>query len=379
MTSRQAWIAGFLLFLVIGLALYALRANAIAVFLYLLVFALILTLKSRGRLQNFGLAATSVLTVLSAAEMAAMLREPRLVSATSNLDGSAGALAGHRPIVGWGPTAAGRYRVKHFLNGKLVYDAVYTIDRDLLRKVDSGSGAGGVAFLGDSFIFGEGLDDSDTLPQQFANLEGRKSPVYNLGYSAYSPAQALAEMQAALYDKQLKNSRLFVEFLAPWQAERVSCKAPFAVDAPRYAQDGGQVVRQGTCPRVPESPLSYFAIYRFAQSVVPVVRYSDIAIFLAVMREVIHLAHEKYKVPIVVYYLRAPLYLRWLPDWNDDKIMQNLRAAGAEVLEYDFPRGPKFRIDGDGHPTRLANTNCARKLFDSLREKFPHVETAVAR
>ncbi len=378
MKSRLAWIAGFLLFLVTGIALYVLQANAIVVFLYLLAFALVLTIGSGGRLQNFALAATSVLAILSIAEIVTKLREPHLVSSTTNLDKSSGELVGHRPILGWGPTAAGRYRVKHILNDKLLYDAVYTIDRDLLRKVDSGGAGEGIAFLGDSYVFGEGIRDNDTLPQQFADLEGRKAPVYNLGFSAYSPAQALAEIRAGLYDEKLKNSRLIVEFVAPWEAERVSCKATFVVNAPRYVQIDGQIVQQGICGHVPPSPLTYFSIFRFIQSSMPVVRDSDIAIFTSVTQAVIHLVREKYKVPIVIYYLRAPGYLRGLYDWNDDKIMQSLRAAGAEVLEYDFPQGPEYRIDGDGHPTRLENTNRARKLFDFLREKFPDIETTAA-
>lgn len=374
MKSKLSWIVSFLLFVAIGVVLYAARTNAIFVFLYLLAIAVFFIVKTRGLIQNLILVAASLLVALCFLEIFAVFQASPPVSTTTNLDKSPGALVGHRQILGWGPTAPGRYQVRRVLNGKLIYNVVYTIDHDLFRKVDADDKGKGLVFLGDSFIFGEGVEDGDTLPQQFANLEGRKAPVYNLGFSAYSPAQALAGMRAGLYDKQFLNSRLVVEFMAPWQAERVSCKAAYVTDAPRFIEIDGQVVQKGTCRHPSAKPLDYFAGYRFVQSIVPVVRDDDIAIFVSVTKEVIRLARQKYNVPIVIYYLRDPAYLRWLHDWNDDKIVQSLRAAGASVIDYGFPRGPKYRIVGDGHPTHFENANAAAKLLDFLRKNYPNIE-----
>jgi hypothetical protein len=373
LAPELAWGGGLSLFIVTGVILYALRADDIALFIYLLVFTIALTATARGSLQNFGLTATVVLAFFLIATTIIAAREPRLVSTAYSLDNPRGDLFGRRPIVGWGVTAPGRYRSKHVINGRLIYDAIYTINDALLRKVDSGVSGKGTAFVGDSFIFGDGLQDGETLPQQFADLEGRKAPVYNLGFSAYSPAQALAEMRAGLYDTQLKNSRVIVEFVAPWQAERVTCKSPFVLDAPRFLKVDGNVVQKGRCP---SSPLNYFSIYRYLQSFVPVVTDNDIDIFTAVTQAVVRLAREKYKVPVVIYYLRVPKYFNRLHDWNDDKVLNSLRAVGAEILEYDIPPDPKYRIRGDGHPTRFENALCARKLIDFLRKKYPDIETA---
>jgi hypothetical protein len=374
--SRLAWPAGLLLFIVIGLALYARQAGDIAVSVYLLVFAIALTIKSRGFLQNVALTVTTILAVFLIATIVITLREPHLVSTVTKLDKPEGSLYARKPIVGWGPGAPGHYRSKHVLNGKLVYDATYTINQDLMRKVDDGANDKGAAFIGDSYVFGEGLEDNETLPQYFADLEGRKAPVYNFGVSAYSPAQALAAMRAGLYDDKLKNSRVIVEFIAPWEADRVVCKATFVAGAPRFFKSDGGVVQQGTCPKYVPSRLRYFAIYRYVQSIMSIVTDGDIDIFTAITQQVIHLAREKYKVPIVIYYLRAPGYLRRLRDWNDDKIINSLRAAGAEVLEYDFPSAPKYSISGDGHPSGLENSLVAHKLIDFLRKKFPDIEPA---
>ena len=354
--------------------------NPIAVFVFLLVLAIFLTVKGRGRIQNFGVAGTSILAVLSLCEVAATIWEPPHPSRTiADLNKSGGKLIDHRPVVGWGPTAPGRYESRQFLDGKLIYDATYTIGSDLLRKVDSGSDGKGVAFLGDSVIFGEGIQDGDTLPQQFADLEGRASPVYNLGFSAYSPAQALAEMRAGLYDKDLSNSRLIVEFVAPWHADRVSCKVSWVEGAPRFLSINGRIVQTGTCQPT-ASPLSYFAMFRlFRPPTMTTVTDRDVALLTAITEQVIRLAREKYHVPIVIFYKREPAYLSPVRGWTDDKIMQVLRDAGAEVLEYVVPPGAQYRIAGDGHPTRLTNTLCARKLYDFVREQFPDIETTAAR
>ena len=59
------------------------------------------------------------------------------------------------------------------LTGKTVFDVTYTILPDRTRATPPAPvGADTYIFLGDSFMFGEGLADDDTLPSQFAREAG---------------------------------------------------------------------------------------------------------------------------------------------------------------------------------------------------------------
>ncbi|WP_129396385.1 SGNH/GDSL hydrolase family protein [Methylovirgula ligni] len=310
-------------------------------------------------------------------ETAALVAEPKSETTKRDISDAKRSLDGRQTILGWRPAREGRYRAVKTLNGRVVYDVIYTIDNNLLRKTHAASSGAGIAFLGDSYVFGEGLNDAQTLPQQFADLEGRAYPIYNLGFSAYNVSQALIEMQTGMFDGLLNRSRLLVEFIAPWQAERTSCKASFVTGAPRYVDRDGKIELQGVChPAV--SPWTYFAAYRvFVAPRLSIVRDSDIDIFVDVARATVQLAREKYKKPILVYYLRNPGYLKRLETWNDDKIVKALESAGATVLDYGIDNeygDPRYEITGDGHPTGLANKIRAERLFTFLKKNFPDIE-----
>ena len=85
-------------------------------------------------------------------------------------------------------------------SGASIYKAEYTIDSNLLRETLSAETGPTIAFFGDSFTFGEGVNDAETLPQAFADLLGRRERVLNLGFSGYGPHQFLAELQTGRFD-----------------------------------------------------------------------------------------------------------------------------------------------------------------------------------
>jgi hypothetical protein len=352
------------------LFIYVTAASAIFLLGFLFVVALVGTVFFRDEVQNLFLAATVLFLALLVAEATAMMFERHEFRTERNF-------AGPRLIVGWGPLHPGRFRAQRTVNGKAIYDVFYTFDDRLLRKTHSGSSGDGIAFFGDSFIFGEGIEDSQTLPQQFADLEGRRYPVYNLAYLAYNPAQALAEMQTGVFDDLLAKSGVFVEFVAPWHAGRTTCKDYFVRLAPSYVIAGDRVLFQGYCePRI--SPLTYFSTYRtFFQPRFWIITDNDVATLVQVTEETIRMAAEKYKKPIVIYYLRNPGFLRRL-HWTDDQIMDEFRSAGAKVLDYALDDDSRYSIPNDGHPSPLANRVRANRLLTFLQHEFPQFGTAEA-
>ena len=90
------------------------------------------------------------------------------------------------------------------------------------------------------FTFGEGLQDSETLPQTFSDLENQRLRILNFGISGYGPQQFLRAMETGIF-RRLRNSRLIVLLTAPWHAERTSCLNPSMMRSPRYIMKDGQV------------------------------------------------------------------------------------------------------------------------------------------
>jgi hypothetical protein len=292
-----------------------------------------------------------------------------------------------QPDIGWGPQHPGRFHSEKtdLKSGVSIYKADYTIDSNLLRETRSLETGPTIVFFGDSYTFGEGLNDADTLPQAFADLQGRKQRVLNLGFGGYGPPQFLAELQTGRFDGAIgAQPRLFIFMTAAWHAERTACKPFWTVDGPRYALENGQVALKGACYeglslRVREW-LEDMASYRlFVAPYLQRATHGDVELYLRVLLAAVNLAKEKYGVATFIPYIRADGYLKGT-GFSDDEIVQRLRDGGAIIvdvsLEKEEAAGAKLRIRGDGHPTPLANRLRASLLKDYIENRMPGILVA---
>jgi hypothetical protein len=341
------------------------------VHLILAVAAAIYVAAVAERLRNAAVVVTSVLLCLAAIEAYAVIEYPRPINIhTPDL------FAPQRAVLGWGSRHPGIFHHTGVdaKTGRRLVDVDYTIDEHLNRKVDSAPDGPAVAFFGDSFTFGWGLPDADTLPQNFADLTGRVIRVTNLGFPGYGPQQFLRALETGLHDGLLQPSRLFVFQTAAWHAERSSCIVWFVKHAPRYRLNGGRLELAGSCRWW--SALNRFlfaasATYRaFIAPLVERVRPSDIELYLAIIERAAELAREKYGVPTAILYIPDPDYAE-RAGISDAEIMRRLRDDGLIVIDgaldpSAFP-GQPLLIPGDGHPTAVANRARALLVRDTLQ------------
>jgi hypothetical protein len=274
--------------------------------------------------------------------------------------------ADSRPILGWGPISPGSFNAKKIdpKTGMVIYDTTYTIGEHLLRKTSSAESGPTVAFFGDSFMFGEGLPDTETLPQLFSDRTDRKFRVLNFAFSGYGPQQFLRALETRMYDDLLGDARLFVFETAPWHAERTACSPPFTLRAPRYVLKDGVPVYVGACAegltRVAREILGHSAAYRaLVQPTQGTPSRADVDLYIAIIGRAARLAREQYNVPTLVLYLPYTTAYLEASGYTNDEIMQKLREGGAEVISgwfnpADYPE-LTIAIPGDGHPTGAAN------------------------
>ncbi|MGB8899117.1 MAG: SGNH/GDSL hydrolase family protein [Methylocella sp.] len=286
-----------------------------------------------------------------------------------------------QPVIGWGPEHAGRFHHEKTdpKSGVPIYRVDYTIDSNLLRETHSAETGPTIVFFGDSFTFGSGLNDADTLPQLFADLLGRKQRVLNLGFPGYSPQQFLAELQTGHFDTVIgAQPRLFIFMTTAWHAERTACKAYVRGDAPRYALENGQVALKGVCYeglslRVREW-LENTASYRlFIEPYLQKVTHEYVELYIRILLAAVNLAKEKYGVATLIPYLPAYSYLEGT-GFSDNEIVQRLRDGGATVVDVSLAKeeaaGAKLVIEGDGHPTPLANRLRAVMLKNYVEQQM---------
>jgi hypothetical protein len=350
--------------------------RALEVFLIFVFLAYLATL-ARARLRDSLVVVSSLLLGLSAFEALAV----RLEKTSFPVQGKGFSVS--VPELGWGPARPGIYpaRKSNPQTGAVIYDVKYTIDDALLRKTISQEDGPTIAFFGDSFTFGEGVNDGETMPQAFADLTGRKVRVLNLGFPGYGPQQFLRALELGTFDTLLgPKPNVFVFLTAPWHAERTACKPPWMMRAPRYRLENGRVTFDGTCTGTPSRLLKEFfentALYRVA--IAPYrqrIDQADTELYVKVLLAAVNLAKEKYGAATVIPYLPAgDEYLRGT-GFSDAAIIDRLTDGGAIVIDASLAKeaaeGATIEIPGDGHPSPFANHARAQAIKDYFDQKQP--------
>jgi hypothetical protein len=338
----------------------------------------------RGKLRNGLVVLASLAFGLSMIEATATILETKELYVETN------GFSVRQPVVGWGPEHPGHFHAEKTdpKSGVPIYSADYTIDSNLLRETRSAETGPTIAFFGDSWTFGVGLNDADTLPQAFADLLGRKQRVLNLGFPGYGPQQFLAEMQAARFDGVIgAQPRLFIFLTVSWQVARTACKPLWVAWAPRYALENGQVALKGLCYEGVSlrmrKRLEDMASYRlFIEPYLQKATHEDVELYIRIVLAAVNLAKEKYGVATLIP------YIRYIPEngylkrtgFSDDEIVQRLRDGGAMVVDVPLATeeaaGAKLSIEGDGHPTPLANRLRASLLEDYIEYRMPGILVA---
>lgn len=213
-------------------------------------------------------------------------------------------------VLGYALNGSIRVHSRRYFKQELIYDVIYTINSDGLRIVPptrEGQHKGCVVFLGDSFTFGDGVNDDETFPYQVGlKTEGQYS-IYNFAMSGYGAHQMLALLQSGRIDRVLRCSPTqFVYWAIPSHVERTAGLVPWDRHGPRFELDAnGNAVLAGhyddpphllgvTLPRWIDFSLEHSFIWQRSfgtwRAVVP----SDVELFVAVVAAAARVIKERY-------------------------------------------------------------------------------------
>ena len=282
------------------------------------------------------------------------------------------------PIVGYRPRPDSTVHVEARYGDELVFRQLYTIEPSGARATPrSGSEGPTYLFMGDSFIFGEGLSDAETLRAQFAARLHNPAHVVNLGVLGYAPNHLVRALETGLYDAHA-NGKVAAVFtwISPVQLPRVTGDASWLGSSPRYVIDeAGQLRHTGTFTahrlRNPLAGLSYLARSHFAlvaRTAEPALEAERARLFVALIARLRDLVRARYDAPLVLLY-----------DWPDtDRPGQNdlqylpvfraLSALDIPMVPVRKVMGPvqqwsEFVIPHDAHPNARLTSGLADELI----------------
>ncbi|MGA8151698.1 MAG: hypothetical protein WB952_12160 [Terriglobales bacterium] len=265
------------------------------------------------------------------------------------------------------------------------YDVTYSVGRDGLRVAPPWKPAdlaGTVLFFGDSFAYGEGLQDTETLPYQVGVQSGGRYRTFNFAFHGYGPNHMLAALEHGVVQRIADTNPQYAIYVAiPAQVWRVAGKVSYGQHSPRYLlKADGSVVRAGDFEGLhplDKGATSFVkqcrksAIYRRFVGPYPRVSDHDIALYFAIVLRSKNLLETEY--PGLQFHVilwpelpqpGQPVYDELLAGFTRLGIKVHL---ASEILP-DYRTNPtKYYLNpADRHPNARANRILAEYVLTKI-------------
>jgi len=289
------------------------------------------------------------------------------------------------PVLGYRLAPSTTVMMTATFERRILYRVMYTIGAGGSRLTPAATeDADDVIFLGDSFVFGEGLADGDTLPAQFAEAAQFKVATANLAVPGYGPNHLVRALETGrLTPFAAKRVRAVITWIIPNHLDRVIGEALWLNDAPAYALDShgglhfeGRFGEQQSLARATRWLRLRLEFMKLLGQRPRQTQSADL--FVALMVRLKELIKQESDVRFIVLY-----------SWPDGQpgaaegdmllvnTLERLRQQGIELLsvnELTVGLNPKdVSIPHDGHPTatvtRLAAQALKRRLLPDLPVK----------
>lgn len=274
-------------------------------------------------------------------------------------------------VLGYRPRPDTTVDVTATFGDELVFKKTYRVEATGERRTPGSSAQGPTwLFMGDSYVFGEGLSDEETLPARFAAGLQSKAHVVNLGVLGYSPAHLVRAMETGTYDKYVKGKVAgVVTWITRLHLPRLNGDGGWLGSSPRYEFDeAGKVRFTGSFNEYrlfhPLAGAEYLArtnLASVARAVGERLEHQQVPLYLALLARLRDQVRERYNAPLILIY-----------DWPEEvsygqqdtyymPYMKDFRALGVPMVSVrkiigPFQEWPNFFIPHDGHPNaRLAD------------------------
>jgi hypothetical protein len=233
--------------------------------------------------------------------------------------------------------------------------------------------------MGDSFVFGQGLEDSQNLSAQFARANDLKVRTVNFSAPGWGPNHLVRAFEAGFLDRFAGDKvKAVVTWIIPDHLSRVTGDGGWLGASPRYVLEDGKLEFTGSFTHHrwmnPLAGLRYHAGQHFAFVNAIGMRQhqaEQMELFDALMLRLQALAKEKFNAPLIVVY-------SW-PDENSGSsygtgdeqpllvaLLARLREQGIPLLSVDRLThdmdDARLALPHDGHPTAFVNELIAGEL-----------------
>jgi len=275
-------------------------------------------------------------------------------------------------VLGFGPALDFVNRSVLERDGRTIYDVKYTIDPSGLRIAppEASEVVGTVLFFGDSFTFGEGVADTETLPYRLGAITAGRYRVRNFAFQGYGPHQMLSELEHGLVRRLVEpRGKVTAIYQAiPDHVRRSAGLAFYDTHGPRYVLgDDGRAHFSG---HFDDGGFSVFLrklfVYQRLNNVRTEVGAPEVELFGAIVSQSSEILAREYGADFHVLYWDMP------KDPHTAAVADALRRRGLDVrpMSTILPGYPasegEYTLAGDGHPTPRAHALIAEYVARSI-------------
>ncbi|MCP4642661.1 MAG: SGNH/GDSL hydrolase family protein [bacterium] len=264
---------------------------------------------------------------------------------------------------------------------EVIYEARYTFDEHSRRVTPAAAGREGkdfVAFFGDSFTVGFGVNDDETLPNQVA-LRASDRNVVNFGFDGYGPQQALVQMTDPSLEERLPQGKgIGIYVLLPRHVRRavgsMHLLTTHGRHFPLFVPDGeGGLVRKGSFHS------EKYRLVRFYDYLAREQMIQYFHVDFPVRMKAVHIAHavkmiEETRDAFEARYGDGTFHVLLYPDCKElevapSALVKALAESNLQTLDYsvrvDLDEEGLF-IPRDGHPAPPLHARVAEWLGEDL-------------
>lgn len=259
--------------------------------------------------------------------------------------------------------------VSSYLNDKQIYDVTYSFDAKGARITPGAvPEAKPILIVGDSYNFGEGLNDNQTLGYYLQKDSRGTLRALNLARPGYGPHQVLRQLELHLPSAHgVKSFDWLVISMIDDHIERANGTYAWSL-GPRYVFDGeggmrydGQFGNHEPEPawltRLREGSKLFTEVEQMGRRLMS----EDDQRFIAILRAAREQAMRQYGARTLVLYYSGGIYLNEYVG-RRDRIRKLLEQAGVDCIDVNkmLPvRDGGYFIQTDGHPTEKLNAALA--------------------
>lgn len=287
----------------------------------------------------------------------------------------------HDPVLGYRLLPGRTAQVVARAKGRVDVTAVYTLDgagRRVTPGHTSRGAAGTLLFFGDSFTFGQWVNDDQTTPFAIAQLAPQYQ-VFNYGVPGYGPQHVLAKLEGQALASEFEavapviGVYTFIDSHVQRTIGSMHHYASWMADSPYYDFDasGTELVRKGSfrTGRPLRSPLYGFfgrsqilQYFKFNWPRRPSKRDVDLTC------RIIEASRDRFQA----LFGSDRFYVLFYPGSNfGERMIPQLEARGVRTLDYsrliDYWKDTRYRISAtNDHPTALTHRLVAARLARDL-------------